>query len=62
MIRLPAAIAACTCAGAPWGTAASPSGGIRAVGPGVWWGRLGRTLLSDTFVGEERGSKRHGAW
>ena len=35
MIRLPAAIAACTCAGAPCGTAASPSGRIRAAGPGV---------------------------
>ena len=35
MIRLPAAIAACTCAGAPSGTAASPSGRIRADGPVV---------------------------
>ena len=35
MIRLPAAIAACTCAGAFRGAAASPSGRMRAVGPGV---------------------------
>ena len=35
MIRLPAAIAACTCAGASCGTAASPSGRIRAADPGV---------------------------
>jgi hypothetical protein len=35
MIRLPAAIAACTWAGAFWGAAASPSGRICAVVPGV---------------------------
>ena len=35
MIRLPAAIAAWTCAGASCGAAASPSGRIRAADPGV---------------------------
>ena len=35
MIRLPAAIAACTGAGASCGAAASPSGRIRAADPGV---------------------------
>ena len=35
MIRLPAAIAACTCAGAACGMAASPSGRIRAAEPGA---------------------------
>ena len=35
MIRLPAATAAWTCAGASCGAAASPSGRIRAADPGV---------------------------